>query len=89
MTVLTKGEASGGSVILVLRDRAGLTTVLSRTNLGDGRSEWREIVGNLPERDPKLLETLEKQRRYDPDLWVVELDIADPAQFIADLPSLS
>ena len=86
--ILAKGEETGGAVILVLRSREGLNSAYARTNLGDGQVDWRALVENEPDPAPKLTETLEKQRRFDPDLWLVELDIADPAQFVADLPDL-
>ena len=84
-TVLHKGDPTAGAVILVLRERSGLTSAYARNNLGDGRADWLALVENAPDSDGKLAETLEKQRRFDPDLWVIELDIADAARFIAEL----
>ena len=31
---------------------------------------------------------LAKRMRFDPDLWIVELDIADPERFIAETTTL-
>ena len=87
--ILKKGERSGGAVLLDVRDRTGLHTLLSRVNLGDGRSEWRALAENEAEDSDKIRKILENQTRYDPDLWLIELDIADAARFIVDLPALS
>nr|WP_255536339.1 DUF1491 family protein [Pacificimonas pallii] len=88
-TIIAKGEPVAGAVILILRGRDSHVSAWARTNLGDGTVDWRALVENEPEDSKKLEETLEKQRRYDPDLWLIELDIPDPAQFIADLASVS
>lgn len=88
-TVISKGEPTGGAVILILRRRGGQVSVWARTNLGDGTVDWRALVENEAEGSQKVNETLEQQRRYDPDLWLIELDVADPAQFIVDLARLS
>ncbi|WP_224199429.1 DUF1491 family protein [Pacificimonas aurantium] len=89
VTILRKGDEGAGAVILVLRSRAGEVSLFSRTNLGDGSTEWRPLSDELPENDDKLREILTKQIRFDPDLWVVELDVADPARFIVDLASMN
>ena len=33
---------------------------------------------------PKFRDFLAKRTRFDPDLWAIELDIADPERFIAE-----
>ena len=88
-TVIRSGDPDAGAVILLLRDRADTYWGYSRTNLGDGTTGWQELPGSGAEDRNKLDESLEKQRRYDPDLWILELDVADPARFIVELPGLS
>ncbi|MGB3723240.1 MAG: DUF1491 family protein [Pacificimonas sp.] len=87
--VLAKGDEIAGAVILVMRTRDNLVSAYARTNMGDGQVEWRALMENEAESSGKLHEALEKQRRFDPDLWLIELDIADPARFIAELPQMS
>ncbi|MBL8646118.1 MAG: DUF1491 family protein, partial [Sphingosinicella sp.] len=40
------------------------------------------IFENREERDPAAQEALEKRRKFDPDLWIVELDIENPGRFV-------
>lgn len=83
-TVIKRGEAAAGSVLLALRGPERTQTLLTRVNLGDGRSAWQPVVSNRPEDGEDVARALEKRRNFDPDLWIVELDVADPARFIDD-----
>ena len=75
-TVLHKGDGVAGSVVIVHR-RGAETRALQRLMAASGAYEWRETAaGDLVEA------WVERQRRYDPDLWVVELDTPNPARFI-------
>lgn len=82
--VLARGDPTAGAVILILRDRDNLVTALTKTNRGDGQTRWDVLTKNVEEDSVLLRQALERQRRFDPDLWVVELDVANPAQFIDD-----
>lgn len=88
-TVLTRGDPTAGAAILVIRGRSGTVSAYARSNMGDGKTSWRALVSDEEEPSENLAKTLEKQRRYDPDLWIIELDVADPARFIAELPGIS
>lgn len=76
--VLARGDAVAGSIAIVTRDR-GETALLVPALGPDGGYEWRAIAA-----DTAIPAAIERQRRYDPDLWVVELDIPDAARFIAE-----
>ena len=76
--VLAKGDAVAGSVIFVLRD--GGERALARALGPDGTTIW-EVAA---EGAGTVAAYLDKQRRYDPDLWIVELDIADAERFVAE-----
>jgi hypothetical protein len=75
-TVLHRGDDVAGSVILVHRDRAGTQSARSRVVGPDGTS-WR--VGA---RGDSVDAWVARQRGYDPDLWVIELDTPDLARFV-------
>ncbi len=75
-TVLHRGDAVAGSVVVVHR-RGTHTRALQRLMNANGGYEWRETASG-----DSVDSWLERQRRYDPDLWVIELDTPDPARFI-------
>ena len=80
-TVLARGDATAGSIAIVTRE-AGVDTLLSAMfdmNSKSGGYEWVPVAA--AEAVPGWIE---RARRNDPDLWVIELDIADAARFVAE-----
>lgn len=82
VAILRRGDETAGAVVLVTRDRDGTQRAYSRVTQSNGTPAWSP--GAVETRDgPETIEDfLARQRRYDPDLWVVELDIADPQRFV-------
>lgn len=77
--VLTRGDADAGGVLLVLRQpaRDGLVSVLSQVRSGDGAAAWLRGTGPAPVDQHTADAYVERQRRIDPDLWVLEFDSPD------------
>lgn len=49
-----------------------------------GDYSWT-IAATAEKGDEQVVEDyLERQQRYDPDLWIVELDTANPERFVDD-----
>lgn len=80
--VVAKGDATAGAVLLVHRRRNGLTTVWSAVPQATGQRAWRPTAEQNGDDLEKIEEYLARQRRYDPDLWIVELNIEELARFI-------
>ena len=81
--VLAKGDASAGSLILVLTERGGAPRVLERMLQPDGRYAWSATGDSVGSREVPAL--VARRRRVDPDLWVLELDVPHPERFAAEL----
>jgi len=75
-TVLHKGDGVAGSVVLVHR-RGAETRALQRLLGASGAYEWRVTAAG-----EAVDGWVDRQRKYDPDLWVIELDTPNPARFI-------
>lgn len=82
-TVLHRGNDAAGAILIECVDRGQRQVLLERTTGLDGQDEWRENPANPDESTHQ--NQMEKRRRSDPDLWVVELDIADAKRFAAEL----
>ncbi len=82
-TVLVHGDDSAGSLILVLARRDGGQTALARTLAASGYA-WTPAAEQPAGTYGIIDEYVARQRRYDPDLWVLELDIADAERFVAE-----
>lgn len=70
--VLAKGDATAGAILLALADR-GVEGALLERSLGAEGYEWRETGPADPAQRSIYLAD---RRRFDPDLWIVELDHA-------------
>ena len=74
--VLRRGDADSGGVLAVLRGREGLA-VLSQVRAADGASAWMRSTGKEPVDQASVDAYIERQVRFDPDLWVLEFDAPD------------
>ncbi|MDN3646880.1 DUF1491 family protein [Pontixanthobacter aestiaquae] len=82
-TVLSKGERDAGTIMIVTLDRGGPARLYERMPQIDGSRPFvlsREQDADNP---MEFNEFLRKRGAQDPDLWVLELDIADPERFAA------
>lgn len=79
--VIRHGDDHGGSLLIQCRDRGTLGPLLERQFDGIWQSVGPGSVATDAERDDYLA----RRRRSDPDLWLIELDVAEAPQFVAAL----
>lgn len=81
-TVLAKGSQYGSALMVVTRDGGRVSAFEKVPNLS-GAPDWRLAA----EGESEVSAFIERQRRFDMDLWVLELDVALPARFVPGLPA--
>lgn len=81
-SVLHKGEADAGTVLLVLTERGVNARVYERMPDPQGHRLWTRSRTENPDDKRELSDWLDRRAASDPDLWIVELDIADGERFI-------
>ena len=82
--VLTKGDPTSGAILLLLTERGGPPALLERLLQPDGTYSWAQPVGSPSE----VPDFVARRRRFDPDLWVLELDIPSAERFAAEMNAL-
>jgi hypothetical protein len=83
-TVLRKGDEDRGALLLILTSRGRHAGCLERALTPSGAYSWR-IVGPADSAlASEVAEFLQTRVRFDEDLWLIELDIAQPERFIAE-----
>lgn len=83
-TILAKGDDQSGTILVQCRHRDQDGPLLERRYDRDGLPYW-EPTGPDGNQDPQAATSYCARRRAsDPDLWLIELDIADAPQFVAD-----
>lgn len=84
-TVLAKGDPTSGAVLVVLAEQGGEERIMERILQLDGRYSWLQVGNSGAANDPNPEKFLERRRKYDPDLWIIELNIASAERFTAEL----
>jgi hypothetical protein len=79
--ILSKGEEQAGAIILLCAERGVAEQLLERILDIGGRYRWTRCG---PESPDEFDQYLERRRSRDPDIWVVELDIAHAERFAAE-----
>ena len=82
-TIVRKGDATGGAVLVKTRDpRSGATRLYAQATRGDGDGVWMRPVGSEVEADVDAY--IERAARFDPDIWVVEIEDSDGKRFLTE-----
>lgn len=81
--VLAKGDPTAGSILVILLEKGGNPRLYERLLKPGGDYSW-ELSGT----DPEVPGFVAKRRRFDPDLWVLELDVPSAERFAAEMNAL-
>jgi hypothetical protein len=72
--VVRRGDATSGVVLIKLNRLDGAAQVLTPARAGDGSFQWLSGTGTDPVPEAAADAYIERQRKFDPDLWVVEIE---------------
>jgi hypothetical protein len=86
--VLAKGDPTAGSILVILLEKGGNPRLFERLLQPDGRYCWQEGGSQRVENQREVPEFIARRRRFDPDLWVIELDIPSAERFAAEMNDL-
>lgn len=79
--VVRRGAEEAGALILKLTKPDGTLTVLSRATRGEGERVWIKPLGD-PADPAGTAKYFEKQIRFDPDLWILEIEDREGRAFV-------
>lgn len=83
-TVIRKGDASGGVILVQLLQHGTHLALLERITDLDDRQTLVPCGPSQPKQDIEIQDYIEKRRRADPDLWLIELDVAEGERLAAE-----
>lgn len=87
--IIRHGDDQAGAILIDCVDRGRHLVTLERATDIDGRQVWRAVAQSRDADPSELEQAIAKRVRFDPDIWVVELDIADAERFAAEIIALS
>jgi hypothetical protein len=86
-TIIRKGDPDRGALTLLLQKRGEFYGILEREL---GRSfdyEWVFRPSDANSGSQYVSGLIARKAQFDPDSWLIELDIAEPERFIAETTS--
>ena len=87
--VLAQGDETAGVILIECADRGRAGPLLERRFAPDGHYIWEAVGPDDPSDSGARAHYCEKRRKSDPDLWIVELDIADAPRLVAEWAELA
>ncbi len=72
--VVHKGDAARGSVLVKLNRLDGSCTVFAEAQDAEGARAWIRGTGPAPVAEATADDYIARNRTYDPDLWVIEVE---------------
>ena len=79
--VVRRGAEEAGALFLKLARLDGTCTVLNQARRGEGELVWMKPLGETSD-DAAAARYFEKQVRFDPDLWIVEIEDREGRAFV-------
>lgn len=84
-TVLAKGERDAGTILLVTLCRGTGAVLYERMPQRDGLRLFVATKSENTENKQEFSDYLARRRAQDGDIWLIEVDIADPERFVAQV----
>lgn len=86
-TVAAKGDPDSGAIVILLAERGRPVQLLERVLQPNGDYAWTESL-KAGQNEEGFDKFLARRRRFDRDLWIVELDTASAERFAAEIQAL-
>lgn len=83
-TVIAKGERDAGVILILTTERGGNARLWERMPRLDGRRIFEVVREQDADNKEDFENYLTRRKGRDSDIWLVELDVADPERLIAE-----
>ncbi len=80
--VLKKGEPDGGTILVILLGNHRFGCLFERLPQLDGNRKWTLVKKQTADDAGEFDSYLQRRAAQDPDLWIVELTVADGERLI-------
>jgi hypothetical protein len=84
VAIVARGDPDAGAILIKLRGRDDGCSVLAQARGTSGELVWLRATGPAPVAESAADAYIDRQRRRDPDLWVVEIETLSPNAVLDD-----
>jgi hypothetical protein len=85
--VLARGDETAGAILVVMREKGRNPVAFERLMSSDGCYRWGRISPDDMTQEIDFNSFIQRRRQRDPDLWLIELDVADATRFVDEILS--
>ena len=82
--VVAKGDPTAGAIAVIVAEKGRKVRFLERVMQANGSYAWQSTREDV-ENEEEFQKFLDRRRKSDPDLWILELDIASAERFAAEM----
>ena len=82
--VIAKGERDSGTLLVICCENGRDPRLFERMPQRDGTRIWALARAQTPENPHEFSDYCARRKQQDPDLWIIELDIANAERFISN-----
>jgi hypothetical protein len=82
--IVARGDPDRGALLLIVMQRGGHVACLERALQSTGAYAWQTVGPASGAPESEVASWSAQRRKSDPDLWLIELDVALPQRFIAE-----
>lgn len=84
-TIVRKGDPDRGALLLLIESRGCHSACIGRVLSPVGDYHWQRMGPEPGADSAEVRAFLQKAVRFDEDMWVIELDVADPERFVEEI----
>lgn len=85
--ILGKGDRDSGALVLIIASRGVHFACLER-QFGPGGYAWRTVGPAAGATPAEVVSWSQSRRKFDPDCWLIELDVPSAERFIAETTAI-
>ena len=83
--VLAKGDETAGSILVILLEKGGNPRLFERVLQADGLYGWAQSSTRAGAESENVPDFIARRRRFDPDFWLIELDVPSSERFADEM----